>query len=85
MNTVSTVRAAFVAALLVVAGCAQNPMHRDAGRVDLKCPPSHNMVCEANKIGRIRHGTFAHETDKCACVPDTGRTLESPVIPTIRQ
>jgi len=68
----------------IIGGCAPSPMHKDAGRVSVQCPASHTMVCEANKIGRIRHGTFARNTDKCACVPDGVATLDSPVIPTIR-
>ncbi|MDZ7644596.1 MAG: hypothetical protein U5K76_10490 [Woeseiaceae bacterium] len=60
-------------------------MHRDANRVSADCPAGQNKVCEVDRIGRIHHGTFANSSSKCACVPDDGRSLDSPVIPTIRQ
>lgn len=69
---------------LILAGCAQSPMHRDANRAEVNCPAGQTLTCEANNIGRIRHGTFARSTDKCACVHDDGRSLNSPVIPSIQ-
>jgi len=39
------------------------------------------MMCEAKNIGRIRHGTFARNNEKCGCVPDDARIMTSPVIP----
>lgn len=76
-----------VALAALAGGCAQQggapePM---ADRRTLDCPAGHTRTCEINRIGRIRHGTFAHDAEKCSCVPDGSRQLESPRIPTIRQ
>ena len=70
-------------ACLFLGACAENPMHRDAGKVAQNCPVGSTLTCEANQIGRMRHGTFSRNTDKCACVQDGGRALNSPVIPAI--
>ncbi|HZW59724.1 MAG TPA: hypothetical protein VFE85_05465 [Woeseiaceae bacterium] len=78
-----------VLSLPVLAACAAGAGTPRADAIErgarLRCPAGHTLTCEANRIGRIFQGTFAKNTDKCACVPDNGRSLESPVIPTIRQ
>lgn len=74
------------AALVALSGCApQEPRYRTESRASLQCPAGHTKTCEAKRIGRIRHGTFARDTDRCACVPDTGPILQTPVIPSTRQ
>ena len=73
-----------VAGLLIVAtGCASNPRHADPGQTEarVKCPPSHTMTCEARMTGRIRHGSFGKNYEKCACVPEGFELPPSPVIP----
>lgn len=66
-------------------GCAQTSEQREDSRVSRTCPAGSTMMCEANTVGRMRHGTFARTTDKCACVQDGAPTLNSPVIPSVRQ
>lgn len=75
-----------LAPMLALQGCTTaGPMHKDANRVSLQCPQGHTMQCEANRIGRIRHGSFGKDNDRCACVPDNGRMIESPKIPAIHR
>lgn len=73
--------------LALLCGCApqnpQNSQYRSAPRASLQCPTGHTMTCEATSIGRIRHGSFARNSDRCACVPDDGPVLQSPVIPSM--
>jgi hypothetical protein len=75
---------AVIAASALLGACAQGPMHKDAGKVALHCPAGSTLTCEADTIGRLRHGTFAKNMDKCACVQDGSRTIDSPVIPAIQ-
>lgn len=76
--------AAAMLSLFVLAACARSPMHRDASRpAAVNCPAGTTLTCEANTVGRIRHGSFSRNNDKCACVQDDGRSLNSPVIPSI--
>lgn len=77
---------ALVAALAVLCGCAaQAPQQRSSGeRARLQCPTGHTMTCEARSLGRIVHGSLARKSDRCACVPDDGPILQSPVIPSTR-
>ena len=70
---------------LVLGGCVTGTSKTAATQANMRCPVGQTMTCEANKIGRIHHGTFRKNYEKCACVPDTMRTLDSPVIPVIRQ
>ncbi len=70
---------------LILGGCATGTSKAAATQANMRCPVGQTMTCEANKIGRIHHGTFRKNYEKCACVPDTTRTLDSPVIPVIRQ
>lgn len=74
-----------LAGSLTLGGCAAGTGTAAASQANMRCPVGQTMTCEANKIGRIHHGTFRKNYEKCACVPDTMRTLDSPVIPTIRQ
>ncbi|WP_156762862.1 hypothetical protein [Woeseia oceani] len=74
---------AVAAGLLFLGGCSQNPMHKDADKTARHCPAGSTMTCEADTIGRIRHGTFAKNNEKCACVQEGTRSLESPAIPSI--
>ena len=77
---------ALAAILVAISGCApQEPRYRTEQRASLKCPAGHTLTCEAKKIGRIRHGTFARDNDRCGCVPDSGPILQTPVIPSTRQ
>lgn len=78
---------ALLAALLLtaLAGCASSPGRSDDTRAATRCPVGHTMTCEADRIGRIFHGTFRSDIEKCACVPDDGRTLDSPVIPSVHR
>jgi hypothetical protein len=39
------------------------------------------MTCEARRTGRIRHGSFGKNYEKCACVPEGFELPPSPVIP----
>lgn len=73
--------AIFSTICLLLGACAQSPMHKDAGKVAQHCPAGTTLTCEANQIGRIRHGSFSKSNDRCACVQDGGRALNSPVIP----
>jgi hypothetical protein len=82
----SALRRAFMpaaAVMLVATGCAANP--RQAGHVQaearVKCPAGHTMTCEARTTGRIRHGSFGKNYEKCACVPEGFELPPSPVIP----
>ncbi|MGB5345155.1 MAG: hypothetical protein WBN23_03225 [Woeseia sp.] len=70
-------------ALLVAACAPQTPKFAEANAQRVNCPGGTTMMCEAKTIGRIRHGTFARANDKCACVPDDSRMINSPVIPAI--
>lgn len=74
-----------LAGSLVLSGCATGTGAAASSQANMRCPIGQTMTCEANKIGRIHHGTFRKNYDKCACVPETTRTLDSPVIPVIRQ
>lgn len=74
-----------LAGSLTLSGCATGASTAAATQANMRCPVGQTMTCEANKIGRIHHGTFRKNYEKCACVPDTMRTLDSPVIPAIRQ
>lgn len=74
---------AVVALGVLLGACAQGPMHKDAGKVAQHCPAGATLTCEADTIGRLRHGTFAKKANKCACVQDGSRTIQSPAIPTI--
>ncbi|MEQ8206396.1 MAG: hypothetical protein RIA65_09495 [Woeseia sp.] len=74
---------AVATSLLLLGACAQDPMHKDAGRTSLHCPAGSTMTCEVDTIGRIRHGTFAKNNEKCACVQEGTRSLESPAIPSV--
>lgn len=70
------------AACTVLGACApQKPQFSEGRRATLDCPAGQTMTCEVSTIGRIRHGTFARSTDRCACVHDDGGTLTTPVIP----
>ncbi len=73
-----------VAAVLIVAtGCTSNP--QQAGHVQaetrVKCPPGQTMTCEVRTTGRIRHGSFRSNLEKCSCVPEGFDLPPSPVIP----
>ncbi len=72
-----------VALLFVSSGCTSNP--QQAGQVQaearVKCPAGHTMTCEARTTGRIRHGSFGKNYEKCACVPEGFELPPSPVIP----
>lgn len=69
--------------MLLAGACASSPMRNDSGTVSLRCPSGSTMICEADTIGRMRHGTFANNDKKCGCVPESSRGLESPSIPSI--
>lgn len=71
--------------MTAAAGCASNPGPSDDSEAARHCPAGHTMTCEADRIGRIFHGTFRNDVEKCACVPDGGRTLDSPVIPSVHR
>lgn len=83
------IRISLLAAVILVAGCAQQPpTHAQASagategrRATLRCPVGTTMMCETRRTGRIHHGTFARGNDRCACVPEGMRPMESPVIP----
>ncbi len=71
------------AALIVSTGCTSNP--QQVGQVQtearVNCPAGHTMTCEARTTGRIRHGSFGKNYEKCACVPEGFELPPSPVIP----
>jgi hypothetical protein len=70
--------------LALATGCASNPGHapQAANAVGAKCPAGTTLTCEARTTGRIHHGTFAKDNDRCACVRDYDDLPESPAIPT---
>jgi hypothetical protein len=78
-----SVSTALSCALLAAACAPQTPKFAEAHTQRVACPGGTTMMCEAKTIGRIRHGTFAQANDKCACVPDDSRMINSPVIPSI--
>ena len=82
-----------IAIVLLLSACAQQSPARaqasasplEGRRATLRCPAGTIMQCETRRTGRIRHGTFARNNDHCACIPEGMRTIDSPVIPGIRQ
>jgi hypothetical protein len=75
------------AALLALAGgCASHPQTEQVSNaVGVECPAGHTLTCETRTTGRIHHGSFGRDNDRCACVSNDRATLNSPVIPSIRQ
>lgn len=74
------------ALLVLVAGCASNPRPEQiSNAVGVECPAGHTLTCETRTTGRIHHGSFGKDNDRCACVSNDHDTLNSPVIPSIRQ
>ncbi|HEX7719373.1 MAG TPA: hypothetical protein VF389_06175 [Woeseiaceae bacterium] len=73
-----------VAALLIVStGCTSNPQQAGEAQTEarVKCPAGHTMTCEARTTGRIRHGSFGKNYEKCACVAEGFELPPSPMIP----
>lgn len=83
-KTFRTLVLAVSLAFLFTACAPQTPKFANSKAKRIDCPGGTTMMCEANTIGRIRHGTFARANDKCSCVPDDSRMINSPVIPTIQ-
>ena len=72
--------------LALVAGCASSPKPEQVSNaVGVECPAGHTLTCETRTTGRIHHGSFGRDNDRCACVSDDRGTMNSPVIPSIRQ
>ena len=69
--------------LILAAGCTSNPQQaqRTEAEAAARCPSGHTMTCEARRTGRIRHGSFGKNYEKCACVPEGFELPPSPVIP----
>lgn len=72
--------------LILAAGCSSNPRQpqqaqRTEAEAAARCPSGYTMTCEARRTGRIRHGSFGKNYEKCACVPEGFELPPSPVIP----
>ena len=67
----------------VLTACARNPSLDYDRTVSMRCPAGSTMTCEAEQIGRMRHGSFPKSNEKCGCVPDSSRGMQSPSIPGI--
>lgn len=74
------------ALLALFGGCAAHPQPEQVSNaVGVECPAGHTLTCETRTTGRIHHGSFGKDNDRCACVSNDRATLNSPVIPSIRQ
>jgi len=71
-------------AVLQLASCAAQPQSGgDKRQASMQCPPGATLTCEVDRTGRLYHGTFKKDLDKCGCVDETSRTINSPAIPSI--
>lgn len=72
-----------IALLLLVTACTANPQQPRSTSTEarMNCPAGHTMTCEARTTGRIRHGSFGKNYEKCACVAEGFELPPSPVIP----
>jgi hypothetical protein len=68
----------------LLGACASDSGERTTRDEAPRCPAAHTLTCEAKSTGRIHHGTFRKDYDRCACVPEGRGSLDSPVIPVIR-
>lgn len=70
----------------LVAGCASNQgPEQVSNAVGRECPAGHTLTCETRTTGRIHHGSFGKDNDRCACVSVDQSPMISPAIPSIRQ
>jgi len=73
-------------ALILMAGCASNSQPEQVSNaVGMKCPAGHTLTCETRTTGRIHHGSFGKDNDRCACVSADHDPMVSPAIPSVRQ
>lgn len=87
-STLSFLPVAAAALLILIAGCASNPrteQHASSNAVGIQCPAGHTLTCETRTTGRIRHGSFGKDNERCACVSQDHAPMVSPAIPSIRQ
>jgi hypothetical protein len=74
------------ALLSAVAGCASVTQTQQASNaVGLECPAGHTLTCETRTTGRIHHGSFGKDNDRCACVSADHKPMVSPAIPSIHR
>ena len=72
--------------LILIGGCASNSQPEQVSNaVGIKCPPGHTLTCETRTTGRIHHGSFGKENERCACVSADHNPMVSPAIPSVRQ
>lgn len=72
--------------LALIAGCASNSQPEQVSNaVGTKCPVGHTLTCETRTTGRIHHGSFGKDNERCACVSADHNPMVSPAIPSIRQ
>lgn len=71
---------------ILIAGCASNQRPEQVSNaVGRECPPGHTLTCETRTTGRIHHGSFGKDNERCACVSADHRPMVSPAIPSIGQ
>jgi len=72
--------------LFLLAGCASNSQPEQVSNsVGVKCPAGHTLTCETRTTGRIHHGSFGKDNERCACVSADHTPMVSPAIPSIGQ
>lgn len=71
--------------LILIAGCASNSPQQASSAAVARCPTGHTLTCETRTTGRIHHGSFGKDNERCACVSADQAPMVSPVIPSIRQ
>lgn len=71
--------------LILLAGCASNSPEQVSNAVGVKCPGGHTLTCETRTTGRIHHGSFGKDNERCACVSADHKPMVSPAIPSIGQ
>lgn len=74
------------ALLWAVAGCASGTQpQQTSNAVGMECPAGHTLTCETRATGRIHHGSFGKDNDRCACVSADHKPMVSPAIPSIHR
>jgi hypothetical protein len=68
-------------AVMLLAACASGNSRepRQLSASDT-CAPNETLVCEVSNTGRIKHGSFSKEGERCAC---SDRRKGAPLIPGI--
>ena len=67
-----------VAAILLLSACASSSTQKRTVTAADACAPNETLVCEVSNTGRIKHGSFSKDGERCSC---SDRSKGPPIIP----